>query len=335
LRWTVEALEMSLRAEKTANVAAPNRMIEEETVEILEGLLAPQKRISPKYLYDEHGSELFDAICELPEYYPTRTEARIMNDHLDEIAALVGPGVSVIEFGAGSNDKARRLLRSLDRPVAYVPVEISGEYAAGQARELEREFPALSVKPVIADFTKAFDLPAHATEPRRNLIFFPGSTIGNFERAEAKGLLETMRYEARPNGALLIGVDLVKQTETVLAAYNDSRGVTAAFNLNVLAHLNEGIGGDFRPELFRHEAVYDSVNQRIEMRLIARRSHSAVLAGREIRFKAGEHIVTEYSHKYTIDGFGQLAREAGWSSRSVWTDDERLFSVHFLEPAVA
>lgn len=326
---------MSLLAEKTANLATPNRMIEEETVEILEGMLAPQKRISPKYLYDEHGSELFDAICELPEYYPTRTEARIMDDHLAEIARLVGPRASVIEFGAGSNDKARRLLRSLDRPVAYVPVEISGEYMAGQARELEHEFPALSVKPVIADFTKAFDLPAHVTEPRRNLIFFPGSTIGNFERAEAKALLETMRYEARANGALLIGVDLVKPTETVLAAYNDSRGVTAAFNRNVLAHLNEGIGSDFRPELFRHEAIYDSGNQRIEMRLIARRSHSAVLAGREIRFQVGEHIVTEYSHKYTIDGFRQLAREAGWSSRSVWTDDERLFSVHFLEPAVA
>ena len=323
---------MSLRAEKPANVAAPERLLAEQRAEILAGLTARPKRISPKYFYDAHGSVLFDEICLLPEYYPTRTEAAIMARRLDEIAALVGPAASVIEFGAGSNDKARRLLAALDSPKAYVPVEISGEYATEQAAELEREFPALQVRPVIADFTRPFDLPVFDDPPARNLIYFPGSTIGNFVRADAKSLLEVMRYEASDTGALLIGVDLVKNVSIVEAAYNDSRGVTAAFNLNMLTHLNAGLGGDLRPDLFHHEACYDDSFDRIEMRLVCDRSHSAMLAGRPIQFEKGEHIVTEYSHKYTVERFTALAGEAGWDSHRVWTDDDRLFSVHFMLP---
>jgi dimethylhistidine N-methyltransferase len=321
---------MSLIAEKTANTLDPERMLEQEKTEILEGFRAEPKRISPKYFYDEHGSRLFDEICSLPEYYPTRTEHRIMRQHSPEIAELVGPRAAVIEFGAGSNVKARQLLQRLHAPVAYVPVEISGEYLAAQAEELQQEFPELSIKPVVADFTKPFDLPTHPVEPLRNLIFFPGSTIGNFTRQEARNLLEVMRCEAKPDGALLIGVDLIKDIDVVLPAYNDSQGVTADFNLNALRHLNKGIGASFEVDNFEHDAVYDSRHHRIEMRLVSLKRHNVELPGETISFEEGEHIVTEYSHKYSVDAFRTLAAEAGWSCDSTWIDKDRLFSVHFL-----
>jgi dimethylhistidine N-methyltransferase len=323
---------VSLLAPKSANLASPDGLLAADCEEILGGLTAPQKRIAPKYFYDERGSALFDEICRLPEYYPTRTEARIMQARLGEIAARVGPRASVIEFGAGSNAKARTLLGALAHPAAYVPVEISGEYATEQAAELEREFPDLEVVPVIADFTRPFELPPQATGAARRLVFFPGSTIGNFERDQAQSLLEVMRQVAGSRGALLIGVDLIKDHDTVIRAYNDSQGVTAEFNRNVLHHLNAGIGSNFRPELFRHEAVYDADRQRIEMRLIALLDHSVAVAGRRIDFKRGEHIVTEYSHKYTVESFVRLAAAAGWQSTAVWTDAQALFSVHYLVP---
>lgn len=321
---------MSLLAEKAANVSSAEQMFAEELAEILEGLTAEQKRISPKYFYDQRGSELFDEICNLPEYYPTRTELRIMEQHLPEMAALIGPGAAVIEFGAGSNAKAKQLLEHLADPIAYVPVEISGEYLSEQAVDLAREFPGLSVMPVVADFTKPFDLPDHPAAPNRNLIFFPGSTIGNFTRREARELLEVMRAEAKPGGALLMGVDLIKDASVIRAAYNDSRGVTAQFNLNVLHHLNAGIGSDFRPEHFEHEAVYDSHCNRIEMRLVSTRKQTVTIADVEIPFTAGEYIITEYSHKYSIDEFSSVVRQAGMEPEAVWTDDERLFSVHYI-----
>lgn len=321
---------MSLHAQKTANISAAHDLFNEEVTEILAGLTAKQKRISPKYFYDQRGSQLFDEICTLPEYYPTRTEFRIMQDNLPEIAKLVGPRVSVIEFGAGSNAKARQLLSQLDTPIAYVPVEISGEYLAQQAEDLARDFPELSIIPIVADFTKPFALPEHPTVPDRNLVFFPGSTIGNFTRTEALNLLRVMAGEAQDGGALLLGVDLIKDRRIIRNAYNDSRGVTAEFNLNVLEHLNSGVGADFRPQQFRHEAVYDNANDRIEMRLIARASHTVKIANEEISFRAGEYIITEYSHKYSIEGFRQLAREAGFVPQAVWTDADDLFSVHYL-----
>jgi len=321
---------MSLLASKTANVAAPERLFAEERAEILAGLRARPKSIEPKYFYDQRGSELFDEICELPEYYPTRTEARIMADNADEIAACLGPRAAVIEFGAGSNAKARRLLECLEDPVAYVPVEISGDYLAEQAAELMADFPGLSIQPVVADFTKPFDLPAHPVEPERNVVFFPGSTIGNFTRPKAVALLEVMHAEAKAGGALLIGVDLIKSPSTVHRAYNDARGVTAEFNLNVLHHLNDGLGANFRPELFSHEAIYDTDCDRIEMRLVSLAPHAVQIDGELIEFARGEHIVTEYSHKYSVDGFIDLAARAGWRHGTTWTDSDRLFSVHYL-----
>lgn len=321
---------MSLLAEKIGNTLDSDRLFEEAKSEIIEGLTAKQKRLSPKYFYDERGSKLFDAICNLPEYYPTRTELEIMDRHLVEIAGLVGPKAAVIEFGAGSNAKAKQLLRHLDRPVAYVPVEISGEYLAEQAADLQAELPELSIAPVVADFTKSFDLPRHPETPARNLVFFPGSTIGNFARPDASQLLEVMRDEAKPGGALLIGVDLVKDVDIVLAAYNDSQGVTGAFNLNVLRHLNETVGTNFDLAGFEHEAIYDPAHDRIEMRLVSLKPQSIALDGETIEFAEGEHIVTEHSHKYSIDRFRSLAGGAGWSCDSVWVDDRKLFSVHFL-----
>jgi dimethylhistidine N-methyltransferase len=321
---------MILAAERIGNVLDPDRLLAEARAEIVAGLTARQKLISPKYFYDETGSRLFDEICDLPEYYPTRTEQRIMRRHLPEMAGLVGPQAAVIEFGAGSNAKARQLLRHLEQPVAYVPVEISGEYLAGQAAELEAEFPELSIQPVVADFTKPFDLPEHPEDPARNLVFFPGSTIGNFTPPDARDLLEVMRCEAKPGGALLIGVDLVKDIDIVLAAYNDSQGVTAAFNLNALRNLNETLGTDFDLDGFEHEAIYDTKHQRIEMRLVSRRAQWVEIDGETIEFDEGEHIVTEYSHKYSVDTFRSLASDAGWSCEALWVDERRLFSVHYL-----
>ncbi len=315
----------------TANETIPD--LAQQLAEILEGLLAAQKHLSPKWFYDERGSELFDRICTLPEYYPTRTELSIMSEHLDEVAKLVGPRAAVIEFGAGSNLKVRQLLDALDEPAAYVPVEISADYLLKQAEDLARDYPNVHIQPVFADFTRPFELPAHPVTPDRNLVFFPGSTIGNFTRGEARDLLGVMRAEAKDDGALLIGVDLEKDPAILHAAYNDSEGVTAEFNLNVLHRLNRELGANFDVSAFRHEAVYDEENGRIEMRLVSLADQVVTIAGRRIPFRHGEFIITEYSHKYSIDGFQAMARDAGFEPVRVWTDERELFSVHYMEAA--
>jgi L-histidine Nalpha-methyltransferase len=314
----------------TANETAP--ALANDASEVLAGLTASQKRISPKYFYDQRGSELFDEICELPEYYPTRTELAIMRRHLPEIAKLVGPQAAVIELGAGSSLKIRHLLDHLMQPAAYVPVDISGQYLAAQADALAGDYPDLQIRPVLADFTRPFDLPSHPVTPRRNLVFFPGSTIGNFSRAQAHELLEVMRIEAGEDGCVLIGVDLKKDAGILRAAYNDSRGVTAEFNLNMLRRLNRELGADFDLEAFRHEAVWDAQEGRIEMRLISEHDQNVRIAGTAIDFRAGEFIVTEHSHKYGLDEFRALAARAGLDAPHVWLDERQLFSVHYLVP---
>lgn len=314
-----------------ANDVTPD--VGDDHAQILEGLGARQKWISPKYFYDERGSVLFDAICRLPEYYPTRVELALMDQHIDEIARLVGPRASVIEFGAGSNLKVRKLLDGLDQPAAYVPVEISADYLVKQADELARDYPDVHVQPVFADFTRPFDLPAHPVTPERNLIFFPGSTIGNFTRPQAADLLEVMKVEASAGGALLIGVDLRKDPAVLYAAYNDSQGVTAAFNLNVLRRLNRELGANFALEQFRHEAIYDENEGRIEMRLVSRLAQTVAIAGERIVFGEGEHIITEYSHKYSVEEFIVLAEGAGFTAGTTWVDANSLFSIHFLTAA--
>lgn len=320
----------------TANRAALVRAndidptLEDDLEEILAGLTATQKRLEPKYFYDEAGSQLFDEICELPEYYLTRTEHAIMDRHLDEMAALIGPGAAVVEFGAGSSRKIRQLLDHLDEPVAYVPVDISEEYLSIMAGTLARDYPDLQILPVFADFTRPFDLPSYTVGPSRNLVFFPGSTIGNFEKSEARSLLEVMRQEAGPGGALLIGVDLKKDPAVIHAAYNDSAGVTAAFNLNVLRRLNAELDADFDIDGFRHEAVYDEREGRIEMRLVSLEAQRATVAEQAIEFDADEHIVTEYSHKYSQEDFEELAESAGLEPTRAWADPRGLFSVQYL-----
>lgn len=298
---------------------------------VLTGLLAAQKRLPSKYFYDQHGSALFDAICELDEYYLTRTELALMHEHGDEIARLVGPRAAVVELGAGSTTKVRLLLDCLIDPAAYVPVDVSGEYLAQQAEELAADYPKLRVEPVVADFTRPFELPAHAVAAETNLVFFPGSTIGNLGRSEAQALLATIAAEVRPGGGALIGVDLRKSPRVLEAAYNDSRGVTAAFNLNMLARLNRDLGTDFDVERFRHQAVYDTDHGRIEMRLVSLCAQTVTLAGVAIPFRTGEYIVTEHSHKYALEEFSALAQSAGFAASRSWVDDEALFSVHYLE----
>jgi dimethylhistidine N-methyltransferase len=312
----------------TANNTAPK--VSEAHAEILLGLTASQKHISSKHFYDERGSRLFNQICQLPEYYLTRTELQLMDSHLDKVASLVGPKAAIIEFGAGSNTKIRKLLDHLPKPAAYVPVDISGDYLLKQAASLARDYPNVHVQPVFADFMQPFDLPQHPVMPERNLVFFPGSTIGNFTPGEAQKLLEVMRLEARLGGALLIGVDLRKNTSLLHAAYNDSQGVTAEFNLNVLRRLNTELSGNFNLADFSHQAIYDETHGRIEMRLISQKAQKVLLAGQEISFEAGEFIITEYSYKYSLDGFRALARSAGWEPQRNWVDDDRLFSMHYL-----
>jgi dimethylhistidine N-methyltransferase len=298
--------------------------------ELVGGLSRDPKHISPKYFYDETGSKLFEQICEQPEYYPTRTELGIMKQNIDEITALCGPRASVIEFGSGSSLKTRLLLEHLVEPAAYVPVDISRDRLLEAAEELAGDYPDIEVLPVRADFTRPFELPQPKVMPERNIVYFPGSTIGNFQNPEAVALLRVMREESRNDGALLIGVDLEKPKDVVEPAYNDAAGVTADFNLNVLRRLNREYDATFDLEAFRHHALFDDDNSRIEMRLISLKHQAIHVAGERFELDEGEYIVTEHSHKYAPEQFARMAEEAGFSLEQVWTDRDEMFSVQFL-----
>jgi dimethylhistidine N-methyltransferase len=300
--------------------------------DVLRGLALPQKNIPSLYFYDQRGSELFDAITELPEYYPTRTEIGILERHGGEMAAALGPGVRLIELGSGSALKTELLLARLKDPAAYVPVEISREHLMASAARIAADFPGLEVLPVTADFTEPYELPEPTLRRvERNVAFFPGSTIGNFPRPMAADLLANTCREVGPGGAMLIGVDLVKDRETLERAYNDAAGVTAEFNLNLLVRLNRELGADFDVGAFRHQAVWDEEAARIEMRLISTRDQRVTVAGRAFDFAAGEVLVTEYSHKYKPEAFRGLAEGAGFVLARTWTDPDGLFSVQLLE----
>jgi len=295
--------------------------------EILAGLTAANKRLSPTYLYDERGSQLFDEICTLPEYYATRTELTLLRDHAAELAALIGPRAEVVELGAGSSLKARLLLGALEQPASYQPVDISADYLAEQAEEIAVRFPSVAVHPVCADFTRPFSLPLRP--PReRTLVFFPGSTIGNLSRTRGAALLASLAE--RLGGALLLGVDLCHDPVVLHAAYNDSQGVTAAFNLNLLARLNRELDADFDLDAFEHDAIYDPEQARIEMRLVSRRAQLVTVAGMPVRFRAGEHIVSEHSHKYVAHELTAMAHAAGWRLERSWTDDDDRFGAFFF-----
>lgn len=297
--------------------------------DLLAALAARPRRIAPKYFYDAAGSRLFDRICELPEYYLTRTELTLLQACRTEIAERIGPQAEIIEFGAGSLHKVRLLLAALDGPVAYRPIDISGPFLRDAASALQRDWPHLPVQPIVADYTQALQLPPHRG-PGRRLGFFPGSTIGNLAPEAALDFLRRAAAVLR-GGALLLGVDLVKDPSVLHAAYNDAEGVTAAFNRNLLVRANRELGADFQPDQFAHSAFYNAPLQRIEMHLMSRRRQQVQVCGERFEFATGETLHTENSHKYTIEGMQALARRAGFTPLAVWTDANRWFGLHWLQ----
>jgi dimethylhistidine N-methyltransferase len=298
--------------------------------DVLAGLAKPQKELPPKYFYDARGSALFDEICELPEYYLTRTETAIMRGRGAEMARSLGPGCAVIEFGSGSARKTRILIEAA-APAAYLAIDIARDQLEATAADLAREFPRLEVIAVCADYSRPIELPQPAAPgSRRRVIYFPGSTIGNLAPAEARAFLRNAGSLAGTGGGLLIGVDLKKDTARLNAAYNDARGVTAEFNLNLLARINRELGAAFDLAAFRHFAFYNEALGRIEMHLVSARAQTVTVGGGVFRFRADETIHTENSYKYSIAEFQELGSSAGLAPVECWTDPERLFAVHYL-----
>jgi dimethylhistidine N-methyltransferase len=300
--------------------------------DVIAGLTARPKRLSPKYFYDEAGSRLFEQITELPEYYPTRCELSILRTHAADIALLLQAPSALIEFGSGSSRKARILLDAARAIEAYVPVDISPEMLAQEAAALTRDYPRLKVLPVAADFTKDFQLPASIAHLART-GFFPGSTIGNFEPHDASAFLSHAARMLGIGAILIIGIDLVKDANILNAAYDDAAGVTAKFNLNLLTRINRELGANFDLDGFCHQGFYNSERHRVEMHLASRRRQKVRVLGRTIEFRAGETIHTENSYKYTVDSFGALARGSGWTPVAGWTDPKGYFSVQALMAA--
>lgn len=297
--------------------------------DFIAALEARPRTMSPKYFYDRQGSALFDAICELPEYYPTRTEFGILRAQAAEIATQIGSNAEIVEFGAGSCAKVRLLLDAMDRPTRYLPIDISEDHLREATRRLADEYPTLQAEPVVADYTRPFALPKPLPGVGQRVGFFPGSTLGNFTPEEALRFLR-MAAQVLRGGALLLGADLVKDPAMLHAAYNDAQGVTAAFNLNLLARANRELGADFDLSQFWHHAFYNVPQQRIEMHLVSRRTQTVELCGRPFEFQEGQTLHTENSYKFTVAGLRAMAVQAGFRPGPVWTDPNRLFSLHWL-----
>jgi dimethylhistidine N-methyltransferase len=296
---------------------------------VMDGLSRPLKSLPCRFFYDARGSELFEAITRLPEYYPTRAETAILERHAAEMSEAVPAGGVLVELGSGSSLKTEILLRQLPRLGAYVCIDVSESALATARARLEARFPTLDVRPIVGDFSRTVAFPADlAARPKTG--FFPGSTIGNLLPAEAVDLLRALRHSLAPEGRLIVGADLEKDARRLHLAYNDAEGVTAAFNLNLLVRINRELAGTFALDAFRHEAVYNPREGRIEMYLRSTRRQVVGVRGRPFYFGAGERIHTENSYKYTIDRFQELARLAGWQPQRVWTDEHDLFSVHDL-----
>ncbi len=301
--------------------------------EVLVGLAKPQKQLPCKYFYDAEGAALFEAICATEEYYLTRAERRVLREHMPEIAALVGPGAVVIEPGSGSGTKTKTLLDALDHPTAYVPVDLSRAQLLGTAAELASALPDLEVIPVCADYTQQFPLPELVASARRRLVFYPGSTIGNFDRPAAEDFLRRMAGQVGPGGQILLGVDLKKDPLILHAAYNDAAGITARFNKNLLVRIKSNLDAEIDPEAFRHYAFFNPVEGRIEMHLVSLLDQMARIGGSKITFERGESIWTESSYKYTRPEVRAMAARAGLTVRADFTDDRSLFLVALLEVA--
>lgn len=304
-----------------------HKVVDTFAQDIHSGLSAPVKRLSPKYFYDQHGSELFDQICQLPEYYPTRTETQLLEQHADEFRDLMGEESVLFELGSGSSQKIRILLAAL-KPSFYVPMDISKEHLIASANQLAKDFPWLEVHANRVDYSKPWQVPDFGS--RRYNAFFPGSSIGNFDPQAAVKLLQQIAQLVGSNGGLLIGVDVKKDRQRLEAAYNDSAGVTAQFNLNILQHIKARLNSDLEIENFAHQAIYNEALGRIEMHLVSLCSQSFQIEDKNYRMQKGETIHTESSYKYAPDEFHQLAKLAGFYPQQVWQDDEQLFSLHYL-----
>lgn len=296
---------------------------------VVEGLSAARKMLPSRFFYDARGSELFEHITQLPEYYPSRTETAILAANAAEIVQGLEPEGALIELGSGSSTKTEHLLAAVAEGMAYVPVDVSSTALSAATKRLRQRFPRIAVTPLLADFAHDFALPT-GIAPGPRLGFFPGSTIGNFTPPEAIALLARLRRILGPGGRLVVGVDLKKDLQTLLPAYDDAEGVTAEFNLNILVRINRELAGSIDPACFRHRAIYNAREGRIEMHLVSLARQDAMICNRHVRFEAGETIHTENSYKYTIGEFWRLAAAAGWSWRRVWTDPAQLFSVHEL-----
>ncbi len=294
---------------------------------LVRGLSSMPKHVPSHFLYDAQGSALFDRICVLPEYYPTRTEMQILADHADDIARQIGPEATLIELGSGSSVKVRLLLDAMQRPSAYIPIDVSGEHLLAAADALADDYPKLAVAAICADYGDTFPLP-ETPGSGRQVAFFPGSTIGNLEPTDAEPFLAGW---ARSGVDMIVGVDLVKGREVLEPAYDDAQGVTAAFSLNLLARANRELDADFDLSAFAHRSRWDMDESRITIGIESLKEQTVSAAGKSFHFDAGERIETEHSYKYSVDGFQRLARRAGYRPEAVWTDADGLFSVHYLK----
>lgn len=299
-------------------------------LDVRRGLCGATKSLPCKYFYDELGSKMFDQICELDEYYLTRTELEIMETYADSMAYQIGARVMLVEYGSGSSIKTRILLDALQEPVAYVPVDISEEHLLQTAETLRAAYSEIQILPVMADFTKEFQLPTYDRSPSHVALYFPGSTIGNFAPSEAGQLLRLMSHLLGVGGGLLIGIDLQKKVSVIEAAYNDADGITADFNLNLLTRINSELEGEFKLEQFEHKAVYNADKHRMEISILSLCDQQVRIGDQKFEFQRHEEILTEYSHKYTIEGFARFAAQFGFSLHKSWTDERGYFGILHL-----
>jgi len=321
-----------LRAPAMASLTDLRPTADDIAADVLVGLAATPKRLPSKYFYDARGSQLFEDITRQPEYYLTRVEIALLEARMAEVAYAIGPQAHVVEYGSGSGRKTEQLLEGLHDPVAYTPIEISPSTVLASTQRLAQAFPGIEMLPVCADFTQPVQLPHPTREPRHTLVFFPGSTLGNFAHDEALALLRSMRATMGPRGEALIGIDLVKDPAVLEAAYNDAAGITAAFTLNLLARLNRDIGSDFDLDGFAHRAVYSPERTRIETFLVSQCAQRVQVRGEVFAFAEGEAMQVEYSHKYTDEGFAALAASAGLKVVERWNDPDDWFGLRLLEP---
>ncbi|MEX1010618.1 MAG: L-histidine N(alpha)-methyltransferase [Balneolaceae bacterium] len=300
----------------------------EMLADVLQGLKKPQKTVPSKYFYDKRGSELFEQICKLDEYYPTRTELSIMSENVEEIAELLGPNTQLVELGSGSSLKTRLLLDNLTDIDSYLPVDISTEFLADVTNELQSEYPSLNILPVAADYTQSFSLPETAFDSRR-IAYYPGSTIGNFTKERAAAFLSLIAGLLGEKGGLLIGFDLLKEKEILIETYDDTEGVTAEFNKNILLRMNRDLNANFNPDAFCHKAIFNEDESRIEMHLVSQRDQVVDIMGTVVAFSKGESIHTENSHKYSLESFRDITAPH-FEPVKTWMDKNELFAVQFL-----